>query len=85
MRPPHAYDVVIYWSDKDGRFLAEVPELPGCAADGGSLDGAAHAAYAAIDQWIDAARRIGRPIPAPRGRPEFVGFRPDDLRREGKP
>jgi predicted RNase H-like HicB family nuclease len=60
------YEVVIYWSDEDGCYLAEVPELPGCMAHGGSYQDALANAEAAMTHWLDVARELGRPIPEPR-------------------
>jgi predicted RNase H-like HicB family nuclease len=62
------YEVTIYWSAEDQAFIAEVPELSGCAADGGSRDEALRNAEVAIREWIETARELGRPVPAPRGR-----------------
>ena len=62
------YEVIIYWSDPDQSFIAEVPELPGCAADGGSYQEALRAVEVVINEWIETARELGRPIPKPRGR-----------------
>ncbi|HEX9732292.1 MAG TPA: type II toxin-antitoxin system HicB family antitoxin [Thermoanaerobaculia bacterium] len=62
------YEVIIYWSDEDGAFVAEVPELPGCAADGRTYDEAVANVQVIIAEWIETARELGRPIPEPRGR-----------------
>lgn len=62
------YEIAIYWSEVDGAFIAEVPDLPGCAADGPTREEALHNAEVAIEEWIDTARDLGRPIPAPKGR-----------------
>lgn len=82
------YEIIIYWSDRDGCFLAEVPELagcmaevpelpgcmaevpelPGCMADGPTYGEAVSAAQRIIQEWIETARRLGRPIPQPKGR-----------------
>ena len=64
----HKYEIIIYWSDEDSAFVADVPELPGCAAHGASHEAALKQAQRAIDLWIDTARKLGRPIPAPKGR-----------------
>jgi predicted RNase H-like HicB family nuclease len=64
----HRYEVIIYWSDEDQVFIAEVPELPGCAAHGDSPQAALHEAQEAITLWLDTAREFGDPIPAPKGR-----------------
>ena len=65
----HKYEIVIYWSEADEAFVAEVPELPGCAAHGDSPDSALASCQAAIDLWIETARATGRDVPVPRGRP----------------
>lgn len=62
------YEVVIYWSDEDECFVVEVPELPGCMADGGTYEEAVANAQQVIEEWIETARELGRPIPEPRGR-----------------
>jgi predicted RNase H-like HicB family nuclease len=62
------YEVIIYWSEADQSFVAEVPELPGCAADGGSYQEAVAAVEVVIAEWIETAKELGRPIPEPRGR-----------------
>jgi len=62
------YEIVIYWSDEDKAYLAEVPELPGCMADGDSYQNALANAEVIIQEWIETAQELGRPIPEPRGR-----------------
>jgi predicted RNase H-like HicB family nuclease len=62
------YEMIIYWSEPDGAFIAEVPELPGCMADGSTYAEAVANAEIVIGQWIETARELGRPIPEPRGR-----------------
>ncbi len=62
------YEVIIYWSDKDKAFIAEVPELPGCAADGATKAKALKAVERIAKEWIETAESLGRPIPQPRGR-----------------
>ena len=62
------YEVIIYWSEEDDAFIAEVPELPGCAADGPTYEIAIANARIVISEWIETARELGRPVPAPRGR-----------------
>jgi predicted RNase H-like HicB family nuclease len=59
---------VIYWSEADDAFIAEVPELPGCAADGPTYQQALAAVQVVIKEWIETAKELGRPIPKPRGR-----------------
>jgi len=62
------YEMVIYWSEADEAFLVEVPELPGCMADGSTYQEAVANAERIIEEWIEIAREEGRPIPAPKGR-----------------
>jgi predicted RNase H-like HicB family nuclease len=62
------YEIIIYWSDADQAFIAEVPELPGCAADGGTYQEALAAVEVVINEWIETAKELGRKIPKPRGR-----------------
>ena len=62
------YEIIIYWSDEDQTYLAEVPELPGCVADGATYQEAIANAETIIQEWLDTAREIGRPIPEPKGR-----------------
>jgi predicted RNase H-like HicB family nuclease len=66
------YEIILYWSKADGAFLAEVPELPGCAADGATYQEALANVEVIIQEWIDTARELGRPIPEPRGRLMFA-------------
>ena len=62
------YEVIIFWSDEDDRFVAEVPELPGCMADGSTYQEAAQNAEAAIRDWVTTAVQLGRPVPEPKRR-----------------
>ena len=62
------YEILIYWSAEDSAYLAEVPELPGCIADGSSYQEALKNAEVIIHEWIETAQEIGRPIPEPRGK-----------------
>lgn len=62
------YEIIIYWSSEDQAYVAEVPELPGCAADGATYNQALSNAEVIIREWIETARELGRPIPEPRGR-----------------
>ena len=66
------YEIIIYWSATDNAFIAEVPELPGCAADGPTYREALAAAEVVIGEWIETARKLGRPIPRPKGRLMFA-------------
>ena len=66
------YELIIYWSEDDGCFVVEVPELPGCMADGATYMEAVTNAQTAIRLWIETARDIGRKIPEPRGRLKYA-------------
>ncbi|NGP52148.1 type II toxin-antitoxin system HicB family antitoxin [Thioalkalivibrio sp. XN8] len=66
------YDIVISWSEADDCFVAEVPDLPGCMADGSSYQEAAANAETAIREWIELATELGRAIPEPRPRPHYA-------------
>jgi predicted RNase H-like HicB family nuclease len=66
------YEVIIYWSEEDKAFIAEVPELPGCVADGKTRQAALANVDVIIREWIEMARELGRPIPRPRGRLVFA-------------
>ncbi len=68
MKPEYRYEIIMYWSEADQAFIAEVPELPGCAADGPTYRAALENAEAVIAEWIETARELGREIPLPRGR-----------------
>jgi predicted RNase H-like HicB family nuclease len=62
------YEVIIYWSEEDQAFVAEVPQLPGCAAHGPSQEAALANTQEAIRLWLDTAKEFGDPIPEPKGR-----------------
>ena len=66
------YEVIIYWSAAADAFIAEVPELAGCAADGPSPEAALAQAQIVAREWIDTARELGRPVPEPKGRLAFA-------------
>jgi len=66
------YEIIQYWSVDDEAFIAEVPELPGCAADGPTRQEALANAETVIQEWIETARELGRPIPEPKGRLLFA-------------
>ena len=66
------YEVIIYWSEEDQAFIAEVPELPGCAADGKTYQEALVNVQVIIQEWIGTAKELGRPIPQPKGRLVFA-------------
>jgi predicted RNase H-like HicB family nuclease len=62
------YEIIIYWSEEDAAFVAEVPELPGCMADGQTYQQALTNVEQIIQEWLDTAKELGRPIPQPKGR-----------------
>ncbi|HMS16705.1 MAG TPA: type II toxin-antitoxin system HicB family antitoxin [Planctomycetota bacterium] len=64
----YKYEIIIYWSEEDQAFVAEVPELPGCAAHGDTPEAALSSSIEAITLWIDTAKETSRPIPEPKGR-----------------
>jgi predicted RNase H-like HicB family nuclease len=66
------YEVIIYWSDEDQAFIAEVPELPGCAADGPTYQEALASVEVVMREWIETAEELGRPVPQPKGRLLFA-------------
>ena len=66
------YAIIIYWSRDDEAFIAEAPELPGCAADGGTYQEALDNVQVIIREWIETARELGREIPEPKGRLIFA-------------
>ena len=66
------YEIIIYWSREDEAFIAEVPELPGCAADGETYQEALDNVQVIIREWIETARELGREIPEPKGRHIFA-------------
>jgi predicted RNase H-like HicB family nuclease len=68
MNNRYKYEVIIYWSEEDKVFIAEVPELLGCAADGPTYADALANVQVIIEEWIETANELGRPIPEPKGR-----------------
>lgn len=66
------YEVIIYWSKDDRSFIAEIPELPGCMADGPTPEKALRNVEVTAQEWIDTAAELGRPIPHPKGRLVFA-------------
>ena len=66
------YEIIIYWSKVDQAFIAEVPELAGCAADGATYQEALAAVEVVIGEWIEETEKLGRTIPEPRGRLMFA-------------
>lgn len=68
----YKYEIIIYWSDKDGSFISEVPELPGCIADGRDYQEAIRNVEIIIEEWIETAKLAGKKIPEPKGRLLFA-------------
>ena len=68
MSSDSCYEIILYWSSEDQAVIAEVPELPGCAADGETYAQALNNVQMIIDEWIETAHELGREIPKPRGR-----------------
>ena len=66
------YEVILYWSEEDSAFIAEVPELAGCMADGATMADALRNAERVIMEWIETAEGLGREIPAPKGRLKYA-------------
>jgi len=64
----YKYEIIIYWSEEDNAFIAEAPELPGCAADGSTYTEALANIDVIMQEWIDTATELGRAIPEPKGR-----------------
>jgi predicted RNase H-like HicB family nuclease len=62
------YELIIYWSKADECFIVEVPELPGCMADGATYEEAVANAQVVVHEWIETATSLGRPIPVPKGK-----------------
>ena len=66
------YEVIIYWSDEDDAFVAEVPQLPGCMADGRTYKEALRIVERVAKEWIETARELGREVPDPKGRLKYA-------------
>jgi predicted RNase H-like HicB family nuclease len=66
------YEIILYWSNEDEAFIAEVPELAGCSADGATRQEALANVETVIAEWMETARDVGRPIPEPKGRLLFA-------------
>jgi len=62
------YEIIIFWSQEDNAFVADVPELSGCMADGDTYQLALANAEQVIREWVETARELGRPVPQPKGR-----------------
>jgi predicted RNase H-like HicB family nuclease len=72
MRNDVRYELMIYWSDEDRAFIAEVPELPGCVADGATYEKALENVKVIISEWLETAEELGRAIPQPRAHRKFA-------------
>lgn len=68
----HRYEVIIYWSNDDKAYIAEVPELSGCMSDGATYEEALQNVQVIIDEWIATAKSLNRPVPEPRGKLMFA-------------
>ena len=64
----YKYEIIVYWSEEDEAYIAEVPELPGCMADGKTYEEALKNALQIIDEWIETAKMLGRDIPTPKSK-----------------
>lgn len=64
----YRYEVIIYWSNEDNAYIAEVPELSGCMADGSTYEEALKNAKVIIKEWIETAKGLGREVPEPKGK-----------------
>jgi predicted RNase H-like HicB family nuclease len=67
MSANYHYEIIMYWGEEDQAFIAEVPELPGCTADGATYQEALTNVQVIITEWIETANELGRPIPQPKG------------------
>lgn len=68
----YKYEIILYWSSEDNSYIAEVPELAGCAADDDTMQAALENVHAVIEEWIETAKLTGREIPAPKGKLAFA-------------
>ena len=68
----YKYEIIIYWSEDDNAYIAEVPELPGCAADGKTYQEVLRNVEIVIDEWIETAKSLGKSVPQPRGKLVFA-------------
>jgi len=64
----YKYEIIVYWSEEDEAYIAEIPELPGCMADGVTYEEALRNAQVVISEWIETATSLGREIPSPKGK-----------------
>lgn len=68
----YKYEIILYWSEEDNAYIAEVPELAGCMADGATAKDALHNVEQIITEWIETAQELGRSIPVPKGRLRYA-------------
>lgn len=68
----YKYEIIIFWSKEDNAYVTEVPELPGCMADGATTKEALENTERVISEWIETAKETGRPVPEPKGRLKFA-------------
>ena len=68
----YKYEIIVYWSEEDKAFIAEVPELRGCMADGATYEKAIRNAQMVISEWIETAKELNREIPEPKGKLAFA-------------
>ena len=68
----YKYEIILYWSNEDNNYIAEVPELAGCMADGETMQAALENAHTVIEEWIETAKVMGREIPVPKGKLAFA-------------
>ena len=66
------YEIILYWSEVDNAFIAEIPELAGCMADGKTMPEALHNVQIVAQEWIETAQALGREIPVPKGRLQYA-------------
>lgn len=66
------YEIILYWSEEDGAYIAEVPELAGCMADGANAKEALHNVEQIAQEWIETAQELGRDVPEPKGRLRYA-------------
>ena len=68
----YKYEIILYWSDEDNSYIAEVPELAGCMADGSTMQSALENVHIVMNEWIETATLLGRDIPKPKGKLAFA-------------
>ena len=64
----YKYEVIVWWSEKDQAYIAEVPELPGCMSDGGTYEETLQNIQIIISEWVETTKELGREIPEPKGK-----------------